>query len=78
MSKKPSPTHLFQRGERDGDRDKPGASDRIRADIEAFLQRGGTIDVLGTTRTLSRIGQPPVDATAAPDATDAPAAAKRR
>ncbi len=57
----PSKTsHLFSRGKA-GDR-APLTHDRIAADIQAFRKAGGTIEVLGVTRTLQRIdtdGTPP-------------------
>lgn len=47
---------------------REAASERISADIDAFLRRGGAIEVLGTTQTLKRLGGAPT-----PETTDAEA-----
>lgn len=43
-------------------------SERIAADLEAFHKSGGRIEVLGTTRVLTRIDQPGPAPAAAPAA----------
>lgn len=54
----PSKTsHLFG-SRKPGDRAAGVTSESISADLDAFQDGGGRIEVLGTTRTLSRIGQP--------------------
>lgn len=50
--------------------------DTLEADMDAFRRAGGTIEVLGTTATLRKIGQ--TDTTDAPLATDSKAAKPRR
>lgn len=38
-----------------GPQSKHIASERINADIDAFVRRGGAIEVLGTTQTFKRL-----------------------
>jgi hypothetical protein len=62
----PSKTsHLFG-SRKPGDRAAGVTSESISADLDAFQDGGGRIEVLGTTRTLSRIGQPAGEAAPAP------------
>lgn len=51
---------------------REAASERITADIDAFLRRGGAIEVLGTTQMLKRLSQLPKPETAAAEGADAP------
>jgi len=57
-------THLFT--ERERKRAPAVTSERIADDLEAFRSKGGRIEVLGTTRTLKKIGVEPAPAPAAP------------
>ena len=59
-------------GERGG-RNAELTSERIAEDLATFRRAGGRIEVLGTTRTLTRI-----DGDAPPAAVPAPPAPKRR
>jgi hypothetical protein len=60
-------------GRRPG-KDQAGlTSEAIAADLAAFRMAGGTIEVLGTTRTLQRIGDAAMPAASVP-----PAPPKRR
>ena len=68
----PSKTsHLFA-ARKPGDRGQV-THEVLAADLEAFRKSGGKIEVLGTTRSLQRIGLGPDAAPAYP-----PAAPKRR
>ena len=71
MSTTPSPTppaptrYVAKRKEADSGRRM--THERIAADLAAFHQAGGKIEVLGTTRVLTRIDQPgPPPASTAP------------
>ncbi len=69
----PSKTsHLFG-SRKPGERAAAVTSESITADLEAFHKTGGEIEVLGVTRTLSRIGvsadDPPLAAPAKPTRT---------
>lgn len=71
----PSKTsHLFG-SRKPGDRAAAVTSESISADLDAFQNGGGRIEVLGITRTLSRIDLPTADA---PPAAPAKAARGRR
>lgn len=71
----PSKTsHLFQ-ARKPAERGGTLTHERIAEHLEAFRKAGGTIEVLGATRTLMRIGLPPE--TPAPPATAAPSPRKR-
>jgi hypothetical protein len=65
----PSKTsHLFQ-GRKPVERGGPLTRERLAEHMEAFRKAGGAIEVLGTTRSLQRIGEPaaaPATAPAAP------------
>lgn len=62
----PSKTsHLFQ-GRKPAERGGALTRERIAEHMEAFRKAGGAIEVLGTTRSLQRIGEP---AAAAPTTT---------
>lgn len=59
----PSKTsHLFST--RKANDRTPMTHEAIAADIEAFRKAGGTIEVLGITRALHRIGPDAIEATA--------------
>ncbi len=47
-------SHLFA-GRKSNDRGASMTSDRIASDLAAFRKSGGRIEVLGVTRTLTRI-----------------------
>ena len=55
-------THLFAQGERK--RAPAMTSERIAHDLAAFRSNGGKIEVLGTTRSLKKIGVEPAPAPA--------------
>ncbi|WP_024890628.1 hypothetical protein [Luteimonas huabeiensis] len=77
---KPSPapasaSHLFG-GRKANDRGATVTRARIEADLAAFRKAGGRIEVLGVTRSLTRI-DPDADAAAKTDAAAAPKPAAR-
>ena len=51
-------SHLFQ-GRKPAERGGVLTRERIAEHMDAFRKAGGTIEVLGTTRALQRIGLPP-------------------
>ena len=60
----PKPTatsHLFQ-ARKPPERGHGLTHERIAEHLEAFRRAGGTIEVLGTTRALTRIGADAIDA----------------
>ncbi|HLT45048.1 MAG TPA: hypothetical protein VK000_10350 [Luteimonas sp.] len=57
-------TYLFTQRERK--RAPAMTSERIALDLEAFRRKGGKIEVLGTTRSLTRIGRDQAPPTPAP------------
>lgn len=57
-------THLFTQRERK--RPPAMSSERIADDLAAFRKAGGRIEVLGTTRSLKKIGVQDADAPAPP------------
>lgn len=57
-------THLFTQRERK--RPPAMSSERIADDLAAFREAGGRIEVLGTTRSLKKIGVQDADEGAAP------------
>jgi len=63
--------HLFAGGRKPNERGASLTSDRIADDLARFRKSGGRIEVLGNTRTLTRIDAP---AAPAPE----PAPRKRR
>lgn len=69
--KAPPPTgtsHLFA-PRKPGDRGSSVTSERIAEDLATFRRSGGRIEVLGNTRSLTRIGVPdaaPSEVAAAP------------
>lgn len=67
-------SHLFQ-GRKSAERGGALTRERIAEHMDAFRKAGGTIEVLGTTRALQRIGLP-AEAPAAPSV--APAAGRSR
>ncbi|MBP6748218.1 MAG: hypothetical protein KA144_01155 [Xanthomonadaceae bacterium] len=68
----PSKTsHLFST--RKANDRTPMTHEAIAADIEAFRKAGGTIEVLGITRALHRIGPDAIEATATEDKPNPPA-----
>lgn len=74
----PSKTsHLFG-SRKPGERAAGVTSASISADLDAFQDKGGRIEVLGTTRTLSRIDLPTPDAPAASVAPAPPRPARGR
>ncbi|MCD9033066.1 hypothetical protein LDO32_15155 [Luteimonas sp. Y-2-2-4F] len=70
-----STSHLFG-SRKPNDRGSTITRDRIEADLAAFRKAGGRIEVLGVTRSLTRI-DPEADAAAKADAASATAAAAR-
>lgn len=58
--------HLFAGGRKPNERGASMTSERIANDLAQFRKSGGRIEVLGTTRTLTK-----VDAPAAPPAPEA-------
>lgn len=54
MARPRNPERVFTRKPPDK---KPLTSESIATDLEAFQAAGGAIEVLGTTRTLKRIGE---------------------
>lgn len=67
-------SHLFQ-GRKPAERGGTLTRERIAEHMDAFRKAGGTIEVLGTTRALQRIGLP---AEAQPAPPVAPVAARSR
>lgn len=67
-------SHLFQ-GRKPAERGGVLTRERIAEHMDAFRKAGGTIEVLGTTRALQRIGLP---AEAQPAPQIAPAAGRTR
>lgn len=62
----PSKTsHLFQVRKQPAERGGALTRERIAEHLEAFRKAGGSIEVLGATRTLQRIGLPPETPTTA-------------
>jgi len=59
--------HLFTGGRKPNERGASLTSDRIADDLATFRKSGGKIEVLGNTRTLTKIDVP-----AAPPAETAP------
>ena len=67
----PSKTsHLFS--PRKANERSPVTHERVAADIEAFREAGGRIEVLGVTRSLLRIGAEPGDPAPSQPAKTAP------
>lgn len=62
-----STSHLFQ-ARKSPDRGGALTHERIAEHLEAFRKAGGSIEVLGATRTLQRIGLPPETPAAPPPA----------
>lgn len=58
---------LFQ-ARKQAERNAALTHERIAEHLDAFRKAGGTIEVLGTTRALQRIGLPEDAATSAPPA----------
>ena len=60
MTKKSIPTSVITRHRPNAkpDNSKELTSEKIAAHIEAFRARGGTVEKLGTTRVLGRVGEP--------------------
>ncbi len=76
-SKSASSTSQLFAGKVPKDRNASMTRERIAGDLDAFHKAGGRIEVLGTTRSLMRIGVE--DAPAQPaDAKPAPPPAKRK
>lgn len=67
-------SHLFQ-GRKPAERGGVLTRERIAEHMDAFRKAGGTIEVLGTTRALQRIGLP---AEAQPTPPVAPTAGRSR
>ncbi len=67
-------SHLFQ-GRKPAERGGALTRERIAEHMDAFRKAGGTIEVLGTTRALQRIGLP---AEAQPTPPAAPTAGRSR
>lgn len=51
---------------------REAASERISADIDAFLRRGGAIEVLGTTQMLKRLSGLPKPEASPAESAEAP------
>jgi hypothetical protein len=69
---KPTGTsHLFQ-ARKPPERGNSLTHERIAEHLDAFRQAGGTIEVLGTTRALTRIGVDEAPAPATPPANPLP------
>lgn len=51
--------HLFAGGRKPNERGASLTSDRIADDLATFRKSGGRIEVLGNTRTLTKIDVPP-------------------
>ena len=62
MSSKIAPRNSAVNGYRSGAKpdNKELTSEKIAAHLEAFQAAGGKIDVLGTTRVLTRVGDLPL------------------
>ena len=77
-SKAPAPaastSRIFGTG-KSGDRGASVTSERIAEDLATFRASGGRIEVLGNTRSLTKIGLDPALEAAAPPAKDAQGAA---
>lgn len=66
-------SRIFGAG-KSGDRSASVTSERIAEDLATFREAGGRIEVLGNTRSLTRIGVDPASPGAAPAERDAQAA----
>ncbi|HET8818559.1 MAG TPA: hypothetical protein VFM73_03360 [Xanthomonadaceae bacterium] len=63
----PTPPTRYVAKRKESDSGRRMTHERIAADLEAFRKAGGRIEVLGTTRVLTRIDQPgPAPASAPP------------
>lgn len=51
--------HLFAGGRKPNERGASMTSERIANDLAQFRKSGGRIEVLGTTRTLTKVDAPP-------------------
>lgn len=66
MANPPAPTRYVAK-RKESDSGRRMTHERIAADLAAFHKAGGRIEVLGTTRVLTKIDQPgPAPAAAAP------------
>jgi hypothetical protein len=76
-SKAPTPaastSRIFGTG-KSGDRGASVTSERIAEDLATFRAAGGRIEVLGNTRSLTRIGVDPAPAATAPSTRETKAA----
>ena len=68
-------SHLFQ-GRKPAERGGALTRERIAEHMDAFRKAGGTIEVLGTTRALQRIGMPE-EAQPAPPVAPAPGRSRK-
>ena len=62
----PAPPTRYVAKRKESDSGRRMTHERIAADLDAFHKAGGRIEVLGTTRVLTKIDQPGPAPTASP------------